>query len=166
MPTATVTHPMNGSSKLAFEILHDYSRRLEWDTLLSEARLTRGSVQAAKGATSMCTSKAIFGRIGIETRYVTFTPYSIAAVEMINHPPWFGTFAASIRHVDTSNGSTLTYKLRFTAKPRMLRWVLEPIMLLFLRAETKKRLQALSEFLKTLSDEAVKVTTERSAAGR
>lgn len=150
MPSGTVTHSMGCPSRLAFELLHDYSRRLEWDPLLSEARLTRGCTEAAKGATSLCVGKAQFGRIGIETRYITFSPYSIAAVEMINHPPWFDTFAASIRHTDTPEGSEMTYKFRFSAKPRMLRWMVEPIMLFILRAETKKRLHALAAFLATL----------------
>jgi len=147
MPSATVTQVMPCSSKPAFEVLHDYSRRLEWDTLLSEARLTRGCTHAEKGATSLCVGKSRLGRIGIETRYLTYTPHSIAAVEMINRPPWFESFAASIRHVDTPGGSELTYKFRFTAKPRALRWMLEPIMMVLLRAETKRRLQALAAFL-------------------
>lgn len=150
MPSATVTLSMGSPSRLAFELLHDYSRRLEWDPLLSEARLTRGCTKAAKGATSLCVSKVRFGRIGIETRYITYSPYSIAAVEMINHPPWFDTFAASIRHTDTPQGSEITYKFRFSAKPRMLRWIVEPIMLLILRAETKRRLHAFAAFLSTL----------------
>lgn len=147
MPSGTVTCKMSCSSELVFELLHDYSRRLEWDTLLSEARLTRGCTAAAKGATSLCVSKSRFGRIGIETRYVTFSPHSIAAVEMINQPPWFESFAASIRHSDAADGSEITYKFHFTAKPRVLRWLLEPLMAFFLRRETERRLRALSAFL-------------------
>lgn len=48
---------------------------------------------------------------------------------MINRPAFFESFASSIRHVDTPDGSLLTYKFRFTAKPGWLRWVLEPVML-------------------------------------
>ena len=87
-------------SAVVFELLHDYDRRLEWDTLLREARLTRGHKVAEKGATSLCVGKPFFGLIGIETRYLTFVPGSIAAVEMINRPPFFEHFAASIRHED------------------------------------------------------------------
>jgi len=147
MPSATVTYPMPCPSEAVFEVLHDYSRRLEWDTLLSEARLTRGCVVAAKGATSLCVGKSRLGRIGIETRYVSYTPSSVAAVEMINHPPWFASFAASIRHVDTPGGSDLIYKFHFSAKPRIFRWILEPVMLFALKTETKRRLQALAAFL-------------------
>lgn len=130
-----------------FTLLHDYSRRLEWDTLLREARLTRGHQQAGPGATSLCVGKPWFGLIGIETRYVTFKPGEIAAVEMINRPPFFDHFAASIRHQDNELGSIAVYKLRFTARPLCLRWLLHPIMLPQLRRETHKRLQALASFL-------------------
>jgi hypothetical protein len=147
MPSATIQHQMPVASAEVFALLHNYSRRLEWDTLLREARLTRGHTQAALGATSLCVGKPWFGLIGIETRYVAFKPSEIAAVEMINRPPFFERFAASIRHQDNEHGSIAVYKLQFTAKPRCLRWLLHPIMLPQLRRETHKRLQALASFL-------------------
>jgi len=133
-----------------FELLHNYSRRLEWDTLLLEAHLTRGHTEAKKGATSLCVGKPFFGLIGIETRYLTYDPGKIAAVQMINSPPFFQSFAASIRHEDTPEGSIATYKLNFTAKPPFLRCLLHPLMLLALKIETRKRLAALATFLKNL----------------
>ena len=134
-------------SEEVFNLLHDYSRRLDWDTLLREARLTQGHEVAAKGATSLCVGKPFFGIIGIETKYVTFSPGKIAAVVMINNPPFFKHFAASIRHEDTAEGSIATYKFQFTARPAILRWILHPVMITVLRYETKKRLEALAKFL-------------------
>lgn len=148
MPSATISQQMPCSSARVFDLLHDYSRRLEWDTLLREARLTQGHTVAEKGATSLCIGKPFFGLVGIETRYLTFVPGSIAAVEMVNEPPFFESFAASIRHVDNEAGSIATYKLHFSAKPRMLRWILEPVMTIFFKYETRKRLAALAEFLR------------------
>ena len=147
MPTASVSQHMPCCAEKVFDLLHDYSRRLEWDTLLRDARLTRGHTRAALDATSLCVGKPFFGLIGVETRYVTFKPGVIAAVEMINHPPFFGTFAASIRHEEAAAGSLATYKFRFTAKPRFLAWLMEPVMLLMLRHETRRRLAALANFL-------------------
>jgi hypothetical protein len=138
---------MPASSLEVFTLLHDYDRRLEWDTLLREARLTRGHQTVQKGATSLCVGKPLFGIIGVETEYLTFEPGKIAAVKMVNSPPFFQTFVASIRHEDTPGGSTATYKLNFTARPRLLRWILQPSMLIALRHETKKRLEALANFL-------------------
>lgn len=147
MRGATVERQMPVGGGEVFALLHDYSRRLEWDTLLVDARLTRDHTKAQKGATSICTGKPLFGLIGIETRYVSFREGELAAVEMINRPPLFAAFSASIRHQDNAAGSMMTYKFRFAAKPRFLRWLLEPIMLIELRKETGKRLDALAEFL-------------------
>lgn len=147
MPAATIQAQMPVPAADVFHLLHDYSRRLEWDTLLCEARLTRGHTQAGQGATSLCVGRPWFGLIGIETRYVTFRPAEIAAVEMINRPPFFEHFAASIRHQDNADGSTITYKLQFAARPCWLRWILHPVMLWQLQKETRRRLVALARFL-------------------
>jgi hypothetical protein len=147
MPTASITEKMPCCSVVVFDLLHDYSRRLEWDTLLREARFTRGHTIAKTGATTLCVGKPLFGIIGIETTYLTFTRGVIAAVNMINRPPFFDSFAASIRHQDLSQGSSITYKLTFRARPSFLRWILEPIMMIVLRHETKLRLRALSTYL-------------------
>ena len=130
-----------------FSLLHAYERRLEWDTLLHEARLTRGHAVATKGATSLCVGKPFFGLIAIETRYLTFKEGEIAAVTMINRPPFFEAFSASIRHQDCAGGSRLTYKFNFSARPRFLAWLLEPVMKIALKHETTKRLSALAVYL-------------------
>jgi Polyketide cyclase / dehydrase and lipid transport len=137
-----------------FTLLHDYERRLEWDTLLQSAALTQGHARAGLGATSLCVGKRWLGSIGIETVYVTFREGEVAAVKMINSPAFFESFAASIRHADDPDGSTLTYRLTFRAKPRWLRWLLEPMMLMVLKIETRKRLQALADFLSPLNQSA------------
>ncbi len=137
------------SSVAVFDLLHDYSRRLEWDTLLRDARFTRGHTVAATGATTLCVGRPFFGIIGIETIYLTFNRGVVAAVEMVNRPPFFETFAASIRHQDMPDGSSITYKFKFRARPRLLRWILEPFMLIVLRYETRRRLRALSKYLES-----------------
>lgn len=147
MPTTRLSQSMPRPAAEVFELLHNYARRLEWDTLLREARLTRGHTAAGKGATSLCVGKPLFGLVGIETRYISFEPGRVAAVEMINRPPLFERFAASIRHEDRNGGSVLTYKLTFTARPRGMRWLLHPILLAVLQTETRKRLRALAAYL-------------------
>ena len=130
-----------------FDVLHDYDIRLEWDTLLRDARLTRGATRAEMGATSMCLGRTWGGMIGMETRYITYQRGVVAAVELVNRPPFFSFFAASIRHQDTDAGSTLTYKFRFGARPRPLAWLLEPIMHRRLMRETQRRLASLAAYL-------------------
>jgi hypothetical protein len=125
--------------------------------LLHLAELTEGHVRAGPGATSLCVGKGWLGRIGIATVFVTWQEGTLAAVRMINEPPFFAGFAASIRHQDNAGGSTATYRLTFRAKPRWLRWVMEPVMLWVLRLETKKRLRALAEFLRDLTAKSPKM---------
>jgi hypothetical protein len=52
--------------------------------------------------------------------------------------------AASLRHEDTGkNASRIIYAFHFTAKPRILRFVLDPLMGASFRSEVRKRLLAL-----------------------
>jgi hypothetical protein len=148
MPTGLVIKEMPANCDTVFDVIHNYSRRLEWDTLLSEAYLEPPFVQAEKGAISLCRGKAMLGRIGLRTVYVSFDRGKVAAVKMINRPPFFETFAASIRHSPVApDSSKVEYRFSFLARPKFLRPVLHPLMRLFFRWETRKRLRALSTYL-------------------
>lgn len=132
-------------SAAVFDLLHDYERRLEWDTLLQAAYLDDGFTSAAKGATAVCVGRSSLGGIILKTVYVTFERPTVAAVRMINTPPFFATWAASIRHEDRADGrSAIIYTFNFTAKPRWCRAVLEPLMRLVFTWETRRRLRALA----------------------
>ena len=147
MPTGSVTEEIAASSAEVFALLHDYARRLEWDTLLSAAYLEPPATHAELGATSVCIGKRHLGGIAIRTRYVAFRPPQLAAVEMLNQPPFFDSFAASIRHQELGPArSSVTYRFTFRAKPRWLCFVLHPAMRLVFRFETQKRLAALRRF--------------------
>jgi hypothetical protein len=128
-------------------LLHDYRRRLEWDTLLRAAYL-EGHAAAGKGVTSVCVGRRSLGGVALRTVYVTFQRPTLAAVKMVNAPPFFGAWAASIRHEDLSaHESRIIYRFHFTAKPRLLRFILEPVMRAVFVWETRKRLRALRRYL-------------------
>src|SRR5262249_54465904 len=130
-------------------LLHDYTRRLEWDTLLQAAYLDDGSEVAAKGVRAVCVGRRSLGSIAIKTVYVTFERPTLAAVKMVNAPLFFRSWAASIRHADTSgHESRLTYKFHFATRPDLLRFILDPLMERLFVWETRKRLQALKAFFK------------------
>jgi hypothetical protein len=149
MPTGTVSEQIPAASSDVFRLLHDYKRRLEWDTLLKSAYLEAGHDEANINAVSVCTAKLRFGGIAIRTRYVAFRPGSLAAVQMINRPALFESFAASIRHTDISpSESMITYRFTFTAKPRILRFILHPVMSWIFGLETKRRLKALRDYFR------------------
>ena len=136
-------------SEAVFDLLHDYSRRLEWDTLLQAAYLEAGHTAAGVGVTSVCVGRRSLGSLALKTIYVTFQRPTVAAVKMVNAPPFFQTWAASIHHTDLSaHESRLTYKFHFTTKPRLFQFILEPVMEAVFRWETQKRLQALATFFR------------------
>jgi hypothetical protein len=135
-------------SEVAFDLVHDYSRRLEWDTLLQAAYLDDGHTTAGKGVTSVCVGRRSLGGIALKTVYITFQRPTLAAVRMVNTPAFFRSWAASIHHEDLSaQESRITYKFHFTTKPQCLRRLLDPVIERVFAWETKKRLNALRAFL-------------------
>ncbi len=144
MPHGTVSEVIPAASGEVFDLLHNYHRRLEWDTLLSAAYLTDGCQRAQQGATTVCVGRWSLGRLALKTVYVTFERPRLAAVKLAGRPPFFATWAASVRHDDLSpSQSRITYTWHFTARPKLLAWLLEPIMQRVFRWETRKRLAAL-----------------------
>lgn len=148
MPKSVVKEMMPASAATVFAVLHDYGRRLEWDTLLQQAYLEPEFTEAGLGAVSVCKGRMMLGGIALRTVYVSFQPGRVAAVKMLNEPPFFRTFAASIRHFEKGeNLSELAYEYNFTAKPRFLARLLHPAMNAFLAWETRKRLASLRRYL-------------------
>ena len=150
MPTAEIKEIIPASAAAVFELIHDYRRRLEWDTLLQEARLEPEFAEAGRGAISVCRGKPILGGFALRTQYVSFEKGKVAAIKMLNQPPFFDTFAASIRHFAIDeNHSEVIYKVNFTAKPRWLRPILHPMMRAIFVWETRKRLEGLKNFFQS-----------------
>jgi hypothetical protein len=155
MPSGIVIEDMPASCQEVFRLLHDYDKRLEWDTLLRAAYLEPEFCEAALGAISVCAAKRWLGGIALRTQYVSFQPGRLAAVQMLNAPPFFESFAASIRHTPKSPGASLvTYRYAFQAKPRKLRFLLHPIMAWLLRQETARRLRALRDYFRSMRPQA------------
>jgi polyketide cyclase/dehydrase/lipid transport protein len=147
MPHGQVSDVIPAPADDVFRLLHDYNRRLEWDTLLQAAYLLDNCQEAALGARSVCKGKRMLGGIALTTEYISFRPPDVAAVRMINRPPFFDTFAATIRHQSQADGSSkIEYNYNFTSRPRWLRFVLHPIMNFCLKMETKKRIAALRRY--------------------
>jgi hypothetical protein len=148
MPHGEVSDIMPASAEAVFDVVHDYARRLEWDTLLRAASIADGSAAAGKGVTTVCVGRRSLGGIALETVYVAFDRPNVAAVKMVNRPPFFRTWAASIRHSPVSeSASKISYTYQFTCGPRWLRFAIEPLAGLVFRRETRRRLRALKVYL-------------------
>ena len=147
MPRASVSVEVGASCTAVFNLIHDYGRRLEWDTLLSQAVLLDDAAEAGVGVRSLCvgTWRGLF--LPLETEYISFEPGRVAAVSLTNRPPFFDQFAATIRHEPLGeNRSRVTYIYFFRARPRLLAPLLEPLMNWLLRRETQNRLAALKRY--------------------
>jgi hypothetical protein len=147
MANGQISEIIPAASHVTFDLIHDYARRLEWDTLLQAAYLDGGDV-ADKGVTAVCVGRRSLGGIALRTVYVSFDRPRVAAVKMVNTPAFFQSWAASIRHENISDQeSRITYRFHFVTKPRILRFILDPIMGMVFLWETRKRLRALKSFL-------------------
>jgi hypothetical protein len=156
VPHGQISETIPASAGAVFDLVHDYSRRLEWDTLLKAAYMEDGYTAAAKGATSVCVGRNTLGGIALKTIYVSFDRPHVAAVKMVNTTLFFESWAASIRHKEISpHRSEIIYEFQFTTKPRFLRFILDPLMQRIFLWETRKRLRALKAFfLRTLQQES------------
>ncbi|HET6327162.1 MAG TPA: SRPBCC family protein [Planctomycetaceae bacterium] len=145
MPHGTVVEIIPAPCTEVFRLLHDYTRRLEWDTLLQAAYLTDGDTQAGLHATSVCKGRAYLGGVEVKAVYVLFRPPDVAAIKMVNRAWFFDSLAATIRHL-ADGSSRIEYTYNFSARPRWLRWPLHPVMHAILRYETQRRLRSLRRF--------------------
>src|SRR5262245_2217725 len=149
MGHSEISEVIPAPSSVVFGLLHDYTRRLQWDTLLQAAYLEDGATVANKGVTAVCVGRKSLGSLTLKTVYVTFERPTLAAVKMVNAPFLFQSWAASIRHEDISvHESRLTYKFHFTTRASFLRPVLNPTIERLFVWETRKRLWALKAFFK------------------
>jgi hypothetical protein len=147
MPKGTVKEIISASAEDVFDLIHNYKKRLEWDTLLQKAYLEPEFETAKIGAISVCQGRPILGGFALRTEYVSFQRGKVAAIKMLNQPPFFESFAASINHRNlTDNKSEVVYTFNFTAKPKSLQFILHPIMSKIFAWETGKRLQALKNY--------------------
>jgi hypothetical protein len=120
-----------------FELSQDYSRRLDWDPFLREARLVGGASAAGVGAVARCSAHNGFV---METRYVSYNPPGACAVEMTEGLWFFRSFAVSWRFEPVGPGRTeVSFAYRIVGRPRFLTGLLA---LVFGR-ETRRRLRAL-----------------------
>ena len=144
---AVVRQVVPAGAEAAFDLIHDYRRRLTWDTLLSSA-YTVDDAEPDVGVEAVCTARPSLGGLSFRTRYVTFRRPTLAAVTLVNTPPFFATWAASIRHKPLDDHSSeVVYTLTFTGRPRVLAPVIEAVALRAFRWETQRRLRALARHL-------------------
>ena len=150
MATGTSQIEIAAPSSVVFDLIHDYSKRLEWDPFLRSATLLNGSLEAGRGVVSRCSAKFSAGGMSMDTEYVSFSRPNVAAVRLVRGPWCFKTFAATIRHSEiAANRSKVTYNFNFTTAPSSLRFLLDPLIRWIFMRETKARLIALKNSIES-----------------
>ena len=148
MRSGSAAIEIDASPEDVFDLIHDYSQRLQWDPFLRKAYLLDGATQADVGVCSRCVARRAAGGLAMDTEYVSFKRPDVAAVKMTNGPFFLGRFAASIRHEPLGgNRCRVVYKYSFTAFPKWLGWGIEPIVGWVFQRETVRRLWALKDRL-------------------
>lgn len=139
-----VEQEIPAGAEVTFDLLHDYARRLEWDTLLRRAYV-EGDRPPAQGVVAVCEARRSLGGMAMRTRYVTFRRPELAAVALVAPAGPFERWAASIRHEPLGpDRHLLRYTLTFRCRPRALAPLVEPLAKLAFGVETRRRLRALA----------------------
>jgi hypothetical protein len=125
-----------------FRLSQDYDRRLEWDPFLRSASLI-GAREAGVGVRALCVARTGWA---METEYVSFNPPQTTAVKMTRGPWFLCGFAGSWRFEEIEPGRTrVGFRYSLGARPRVLSWLLNPVLSRSFARDTRLRLQALKE---------------------
>ncbi len=130
-----------------FDLIHDYTRRLEWDPFLKEARLLDRPAACA-GATCRCVARNAFGGLAMDAVYVSYGRPNVAAVKMTKGPAILQSFAATLRQDRVGDKRTrVTYRYNFETRPAILRPILNIVCSRIFASEVRNRLKHLKAFL-------------------
>ncbi|MBP6824005.1 MAG: SRPBCC family protein [Acidobacteria bacterium] len=141
MPTFERSIEVNAPRVLLFDLTQDYSRRLDWDPFLREARLVGGADKPGVGVRAWCVATT---GMGMETEYVTFNPPERTAVKMTRGPSILKSFAGSWVFEVINEGKTrVVFRYHLSASPSWLKPILEPILQFVFSRDMQKRLVAL-----------------------
>lgn len=148
MPTFERSIEINASRAALFDLTQDYSRRLDWDPFLKEARLVGGADKPGVGVRAWCVANT---GMGMETEYVTFDPPERTAIKMTRGPAILKTFAGSwVFEVVSANRTKVVFRYHLSASPRWLKPVLEPVLQFVFSRDMQKRLVALKRAVENL----------------
>lgn len=143
-----LTLSMPGTAEAAFEAFHNHAKRLEWDTLLSDAYVEGGASHPYPGAISFNVGRGWKRWFAMRTRFVNYQPPTIAAAVIEEPAGPFELWAASMRHSDVGDGTSLLhYTFSIRLRPRWLGRVLDPIAIRLFERETRRRFAAMAAYL-------------------
>ncbi|HLN32673.1 MAG TPA: SRPBCC family protein [Gemmataceae bacterium] len=127
-----------------FDLIHDYDRRLEWDSFLKKAGLLDGATKAGSGVHTLCIARNMIGGLAMEAIYISYNPPRVAAIAMTRGPVFFKSFAATLLQKAVARGVTqVIYRYNFRTRPGWLSFLLDPIVEAVFSREVRSRLRGL-----------------------
>lgn len=135
----SVSRTVGVDRRRLFTWSQDYGRRLVWDSFLTDAYLLDG-MTADVGIDAFCRSTTGATMV---SRYISYQPPQVAAVEMVDGPKVLARFSGSWNFTERTPGSTdVKFTYHFRARPAWLRWLVEPLIGAFYLVHTRRRLDA------------------------
>jgi ribosome-associated toxin RatA of RatAB toxin-antitoxin module len=145
MPVVEHSDILPGSAESLFDLSQDYGRRLDWDPFPQGYRFLPPFEKPEPSALLV-----VRARNGFEmtVRYVGFRRPRVATVEMVRGPWFIAKFAGSWRFDPIASDRTrVTFKYHLVAGPRMLAWLIQPLLERSFARHTRHRLAALHRYV-------------------
>jgi hypothetical protein len=144
MPTLKVWQEIAAPQSWLFELSQDYGRRLDWDPFPEQYSFHPPYDRPGAGA--KLTVRARNG-YAMDVRYVSYQPPISAAFEMLSGPWFFAGLAGTWRFVAKAPAlTTVWFNYHFTARPWLLRPIIQPLLKRSLRSHAGERIKALKAY--------------------
>lgn len=155
---------MPAASDVVFDVFHYHAWRRRWDSLVEATHVIGDAECPYVGAVSENAGGGILRGLAMTTQFVSFDRPRVAAATMRGESFPFRRWAASMRHRPLPDGSSvMIYTYSFEAKPRALRWIVEPVTKWIFDWQTRQRFGRMRAFLERHADEVVQWQRSREA---
>lgn len=139
---------MPAPADVAFDAFHYHYWRSRWDSLVSATHVIGGHSCPYVGAVTQNAGSGWMRPLSMQTQFLSFDRPKVAATTMIGKSFPFSRWAASLNHREIDEDSSmLIYTYTFSAGPRLLAFVVEPIIKLIFDWQTRHRFLRMQAFL-------------------
>lgn len=139
---------MPASCEVVFDAFHYHYWRSRWDSLVSQAHVVGGAPCPYVGAVTENTGGGWMHGLAMKTRFVSYDRPRVAAATMVGRSFPFARWAASMQHKALDGGKSLMiYTYTFEAGPKIMRWLIEPVVKQIFDRQTRRRFTRLKNFL-------------------
>ena len=139
---------MPAPCEAVFDIFHYQVWRSRWDSLVNATSIVGGAPCPYVGAINEVATGGLLRGLSMRTEFVSYKRPTIAAARMVGHSFPFTKWAASMKHEPVDeHRSVMIYTYTIETGPRLLRWLMGPIVSHIFRRQTRKRFAAMKDFL-------------------